>query len=250
MKYAILCLCLMIWFPAKAVVIENSATASALNGLVMLSDNVSDYSLTPVIGNTGLSSSFTNHYRSGNGNVFGLHGAENLGPLFLAAGISFTSTEHYRWQDQYVSGSLVYYGMGIGYTQHFLFERTGDASGYHSMAGDLAFVAENGGYGTELRAVRMNSPDRQIHLTSLAEPYPGVRFATSYVWQKDGFGYFVTASTYDILDELQFQFSWQSEPSRFGAGITIHVEEINIGYGVRTHPDLNLSHSVDIGFSW
>lgn len=233
-----------------AVVTENSASSSALGGLVLLSDNVSDYQLTPVIGNTGLSTSFVNRFGSGNGNVFGIHAAENLGILFWAAGLSFTSTENYRWQDQYVSGSLVYEGVGLGYTQHFIYEKTGTARGDHSLAADLALRAETGGYGTEIRLVRMNSPDRQIHLTTSAELYPGVKTATSYIMEKDEHGYFVTATSYEILDLLQVQFSWQSEPSRFGAGMSLQIDQIRIGYGIRSHPDLKLSHAVDIGIQW
>lgn len=250
MKYSVLSLCLLLWIPALAVVTENSASSAALNGCVLYSDNVSDYQLSPVIGNTGISTSFVNRFGSANGNVFGIHGAENLGVLFMAAGLSFTSTEHYRWQDQYISGSLVYQGMGIGYTQHFLYEKTGNATGHNSLAADLALKAETGGYGTEIRVVRMNSPDRQIHLTTSAELYPGIKTATSYIMQKDEHGYFVTATSYEILSLLRMDFSWQSEPSRFGAGMSLQVEQIRIGYGIRSHPDLKLSHAVDIGIQW
>lgn len=250
MKYSVLGLCLLLCIPALAVLTENSASANALGGLVLLSDNVSDYQLSPVIGNTGLSTSYVNRFGSSNGNVFGIHAAENLGVLFLAAGLSFTSTDNYRWQDQYVSGSLVYAGVGLGYTQHFVYEKTGNAQGYHSLASDLALRAETGGYGTEIRLARMNSPDRQIHLTTSAELYPGIKTATSYILQEDEHGYFVTGTSYKILDLLQVQFSWQSDPSRFGAGISLLSEQFRIGYGIRSHPDLKLSHAVDIGIRW
>lgn len=250
MRHAALLLFLLVWIGMAAVVTENSASSAALNGLVMLSHNVSDYHLTPVIGNTGVSSSFVNRFGSSNGNVFGITGAENLGFLFMAAGINFTSTENYRWQDQFLSASLVYHEMGIGYTQHFLYEKTGDAPGEHGLAYDLAIKAVSGGYGTEMRAVRMNSPDRQLHLTTSAELYPGIDTATSYVWQKNAPGYFITATSYEIIPELEFRFSWQSEPSRFGAGLSFQLDRIYVGYGIRSHPELNLSHSVDIGFQW
>ncbi|HNX36865.1 MAG TPA: hypothetical protein PKI15_00765 [Candidatus Cloacimonadota bacterium] len=234
----------------NAVITENSASLNGLNGITALSTCVSDYALSPVIGVTGFSSSFTSHFGTHNGSVFGLHTAQNLDFLIFAAGFSYTSSSAYRWQDQYMTLALGFQDMGIGYTQHHLYEKVGSGASRHDWVGDIGLKMMYEGYGSEVKMLRMGSKDRQIHLTTMARPYQGVTVATTYVWGPEHETSFATATTYEFFPEFQMQVSWQSDPSRLGIGVRANIGNIELGYAVRTHPELNLTHALDIGVRW
>lgn len=233
-----------------AVVTENSASLNALCGITALSGSVSDYAMSPVIGVSGFSSSFCSHFGSRNGSVFGFHAAANTDILFYAAGISYTSASAYRWQDQYLSLSLGNRNFGLGYTQHYIFERVGNGNTARDWTGDIGFKAIYNGYGSEISLIRIDSPDQEVRLTTVAEPYPGVSVATSYIWERNDETRFATATSYDFDSLFSLQVSWQTNPSRLGFGARVDLSNFELGYSIRTHPDLNLTHAVDIGVRW
>lgn len=44
--------------------------------------------------------------------------------------------------------------------------------------------------------------------------------------------------------------SWQNEPSRLGLAAQLSLSHLHVVYAIRTHPNLQLSHAVDLGYRW
>lgn len=235
-----------------AVVIESTASLSGLNGITMLSSNPADHAFSPLIGSRGISYSLCNNFGTSVANVYGLGVADRAGIFQLASGIRLQSSEDYRWQDQYASLAIMDPGnhVGIGATLHLDYQKAGCAPSTYDWSWDAACKADWGDYGMEFRLIRMDSEDRQLHITAVSRLYSDMAFATTYVWGKNGYASLRTASSYTITDEIILQSSWQSNPSRFGAGLQIKIDKLNLSYAIRTHNELNLTHCFDLGYSW
>jgi hypothetical protein len=51
---------------------------------------------------------------------------------------------------------------------------------------------------------------------------------------------------FDILDNLSALASWSSRPGSFGLGSAFSIGWINLAYAVKTHPDLQWTHSIGL----
>lgn len=247
-------LCLMVllllFCGLDAVLIEPTASLNALNGVTVLSDNVGDYSFSPVIASSGISSSFCNNFSNSNANLYSLVAAERIGYFFVASGISLQSTDGFRWQDHFATLSLAAENFALGVSPHLTYQSTGDNSGTYDWSWDAAFRGEVDGNGTEIRLLRMESEDREVHLTAYTRVNEYFTAATTYIWGPGTKGYVRSAATMRVIPELEFQSSWQNDPSRLGAGIRVYLNDLKFGYSIRTHSDLDLTHSLDLGFNW
>lgn len=250
MKYALFLAFILPCLGLGAVLVESTASLNALNGVTVLSDNVGDYAFSPVITTSGFSSSFCNNFSNSNANLYSLAAAERIGYFFVASGLSFQSTEGFRWQDHYLSVALAAENFALGFSPHLSFQRTGENSGRYDWSWDAAFKAEVDGKGTEVRLLRMDSEDREVHITAYTRVNGIFSGATTYVWGTGTKGYVRSAASMQVMPELVFQTSWQSDPSRLGAGLRITLSELILGYSIRTHSDLDLTHSLDLGFNW
>lgn len=247
-----LCLVVLLSFfcSLNAVLVEPTASLNALNGVTTLSNNAGDYSFSPVIASRGISSSFCNNFGNSAANLYSLVGAERIGYFYVASGLSLQSTEGFRWQDHFVSLSMAAENFALGVSPHLTYQSTGDNAGRYDWSWDAAFRGEVNGYGTEVRLLRMDSEDREVHLTAYERVNELFTVATTYIWGIGTRGYVRSAATMRVIPELEFQSSWQSDPSRLGAGIRVYLNDLKFGYSVRTHDDLDLTHSLDLGFNW
>lgn len=243
-------LAVAIFYPLNGVLTEDSASAAALSGVTALSESVSDFALSPIIPRNGFSFSYHSPFGQSELGTWGFHNAIRSGYWNLAGGLTMLNGDDYRWQDQYLSVALGSREVAIGYTQHLVYDRAGDGAGHYDWQSDAAFGFMGDIYGAEVRYIRMGSPDAQLHLTASTRMAGDVTFATDYVYCPHGKDSYRAASSYNIADVLMFQTSWQSEPARFGFGIRLNIAGANLMYSARTHPTLNLSHAIDIGFSW
>lgn len=232
--------------PLGAVIVETTASASALNGITALSDNVGDYAFSPVIGFTGFSSSLCNNFGSTEANIYSVALAQRLNYFYLYGGVRLQAIDGYHWQDQYMGAAIGNGDYGLGFGAHLDYNNVEE----FDWSWDAALRAEHEGYGTEIKLLRMDSPDREVHLTAITRITCQMSAASTYVWDKTGASSYRVATRVDIMDELQFISSWQSYPSRIGAGINIQINSLRLGYGIRTHEDLNLTHSFDLSFAW
>ena len=233
-----------------AVLVESTASLSALNGITMLSSNVGDFAFSPVIAARGFNTSFHSNFGLAEAGIFSLAAAERLGYFYVAAGADFQILDDFHRQNQFLSLSLGAENFGIGLSQHVAYQRTGEASAVYEWSWDAAFRGEAGGYGSEIRLLRLGSADQEVHLTGLTRVSPEIAVASTYVWGKDGYKSFRTGTSFRIMDILEFYSSWQNNPSRLGAGLSLRIDSVRLGYGIRTHDSLSLSHSFDLGYSW
>ena len=226
-----------------------SASATALGEITQLSDSPADYALSPLIAETGCCVSYLKPFSLADTGVYGVHTAFAKNPFRFATGMLYLDHTGYRWQNGYLCLALASAGWKVGLTQHLVYERISQES-WFTWDNDYALGYENKAYGMELRYNNAHSSDAAFSLTGSTRLDPSAKMASTLTWQNGEPLYYALASVYQIAKPLAFQTSYQSEPSRFGCGIKIAVEGYRLQYAVQTHPELSLSHAVDLGFSW
>lgn len=215
----------------------------------MLSGSVSDFAISPLITGSGFSASWHRPYNIPEATIYGVHNAVVLSPLITATGISYLNHPDYRWQDQYVALSLHFSGLSMGATQHLIFERI-DEEGYYTWDNDLGLSWISGGYGTELLYRHLQSDDAELQVSALTDLGGGTAVCSGYVWRKNADDCYRVGTSTELLPGFLLQSSWQSEPARFGLGCKIMVERWQLMYSLRSHPELSLTHSLDLGIAW
>ena len=51
-----------------------------------------------------------------------------------------------------------------------------------------------------------------------------------------------------VTDYFYVNTGFLTNPSQFSGGVLIKLNQLEIGYGIRTHPDLDMTHA--IGVTW
>jgi hypothetical protein len=54
----------------------------------------------------------------------------------------------------------------------------------------------------------------------------------------------------NITEMLVVNSGFLSNPSQFSAGVVIKMNKKEIGYGLRTHDELDWTHAVGVGYRW
>lgn len=245
--------CLLCWLLAaslSAVVTEDSASSNALSGITLLSHSLSDLNLSPTIPATGAAFSYHFPYSMASCGVYSLNTATALAPFILNSGAGFLEHDDYRWQDFRLGLALHWEGVSLGYSEHLIYEKISTGDSYHTWTGDLALSFRGEEYGTEVKLLRMGTDDSELHLTAGTSFIPEIKCASTYVYAPHGEDSYRFASSYEIADICLLQVSWQNRPPRFGAGLKFRINNLEIMYGLRSHSELNLSHALDLGFSW
>lgn len=247
--YLLLFLLLLCLAPLQALPGEYSASANALNGITMLSQSVADHAISPIIFAGGFTFSRCSPFGLSETTYYGLHNALPLGVMQVATGINYLAHPDYRWQDQYLALQLGSPTFALGATQHLFYEKIGENSWY-TWDNDLAISFLQKGYGTEIRWLHLRGEDSALVLSAQTEFSSASSLCSSYTWRKNEADAYSVASSYQIADVLLLQTSWQSEPARFGIGCKFLIGSFELMYSLRTHPELDLTHSIDIGSSW
>jgi len=238
------------WVAAHADLSEETASANALSGVTALSFSPADRILSPLV--LGSGTVFTYHLPFGDGDtqVWGFHNGSRLSIGHSGFGVSWLSHPDYLWRDHYLSYALGSGDFALGYTQHLLYESFSSGESYYTWSGDLGLGFYGGDYGSEVRWLRIGSEDAQWHFTAITYLSEYSSIATDYVYQEHGKDSVRAASSIGISDLFAIQTSWQSDPPRFGFGTRLKLSYGTFMYAVRTHPEMGLSHSVDVGFTW
>ncbi len=242
----LLLLCLA---PLSALIGEYSASANALNGITMLSQSVADHAISPIVFANGVVFSRHSPFGLGETTYYGWHNAVPTGLMQVSTGINYLAHPDYRWQDQYLSLRLGGTAFALGATQHLFYEKIGDKSWY-TWDNDLALSFMQDGYGTEIRWLHLRGKDTALVLSAQTAFSDDSSLCSSYTYREDGPDCYGVASSYEIAEVLLLQTSWQSEPARFGIGCKFIIGTFELMYSLRTHPELDLTHSIDIGSLW
>jgi len=234
---------------AVAITAEYSASANTLSGITMLSQSVSDFALSPVIGITGVCSTWHKPFSNPETSIYGIHSAFPTANFIIASGINYLNHSDYRWQDEYLSISIHHSGFALGATQHLVYEKIANDSWYN-WNNDFALRYMGETYGSEVRYTSSGSEDAAWVLSAQNKLSPSTTVCSSYTWRKDGDDSYAAASSIQIASPLLLQTSWQSDPARFGMGLKFIINKLELMYGIRSHPELNLTHSIDLGYCW
>lgn len=233
-----------------AEISEDSASLSALSGVTALAVNPSDRILSPVALIDG--SSFSYHLPFGDADtaLWGFHNGNNLWLGHTGFGVSWMAHPHYTWRDHYLSYAIGIRDFALGYTQHLIYEGFSTGEAYYNWEGDLGLIANYSDYGMEIRWLRMASRDAQWHFTAITNLSDNSNIATDYVYVPHGTCSFRTAAKVGLSEMLTLMSSWKNEPASFGFGIRMGLSASSITYAIHTHPELNLSHSLEICYLW
>jgi len=229
---------------------EDAASASALSGVTALSESPSDRILSPLVMANGAVFCYHLHFHDADTQLWGFHNGNRLGLGHGGFGVSWMGHPDYNWRDHYLSYALGYQDFALGYTQHLLYESFSTGETYYSWQGDLGIAFGSGDYGSEVRWLRIGTEDAQWHFTAITRLTDYSSVATDYVYQMHGKDSVRAASSIWVGKILLLQTSWQSEAPRFGFGVKLMLPHGSIMYAIRTHPELDLSQSLEIGFAW
>ncbi len=249
MRRALLGCLWLLALPLGALIPQTSASAAALAGITLLSESVADFQLSPALTHTGIVASAQLPYADPVSASYSLNAAQRFKFLVASAGARHTGDADFNAQDLRLGLCLNFEGLAAGYSQHLLRESSGGQS-VPSWFGDAALAWRGHSYGYEARLMRIGREDTELHLSASARIVEGVMAATSYVHTRSGPDGYRLATSIELGENLVLQSSWQSSPHRFGAGLHFRLEGWDLMYAVRTHPDLRLSHSLDLGWSW
>jgi len=252
LKRLILLLVPMLSLLSASVVnyLEHSPAANALSGITLLSDSVADYSLSPTIGHTGISTFYHRPFNMSEIAVVGFATAAARNRFILAGGSTYLHHSDYSWHNPFLSAAYHYYGIALGISGHMVYDSVKDVDSEYDFSYDLAARYSHKDYGAELKFLRVGSSDEQLTISMKAALSEGVYTATSYVYESGGKDYFRAGIQTDINQYLSVYGSWQNEPNRFGLGAKLGIEPWSLIYSLRTHPQLDLSHAIALQRNW
>ena len=233
-----------------ASVLENSATANALNGITLLSDSVADYALSPVIGETGIATYYHRPYGTTEIAVLGFGVAAARNRFIFSGGTSYLHHSDYSQHNPYLNLSFNYYGISIGSSGHMLYDSVQEKDSRYDFSWDAGAKYCYRDYGAEVKIIRIGSIDEQLDISMKAALSEGILTSTSYVCETGGYDFFRAGMTTEINKYLSVYGSWQNEPNRFGFGFRFGIEPWSLMYSIRTHPELDVSHSVALDINW
>lgn len=235
--------------PLLAVLSEYSASANSLSGITSLSSSVADYTLSPVLNSTGIAATWHKPFNVSASTIYGLHTAFPVQKVIVASGINYLNHPDYRWQDEYLCIAFNLPYMVLGATQHLVYEKIGKES-WFSWDNDAAIKVQGSNYGLELRYLRVWTDNAAFVVSALSRLSDSASVSTAYTWRRDGDGCYAFATNYQIVPAFILLSSWQSEPARVGIGAKFDTGKVSLLYGIRSHTELDLTHSIDLEVSW
>ncbi|HNW24534.1 MAG TPA: hypothetical protein PLE33_02240 [Candidatus Cloacimonas sp.] len=243
--FTLLCRCSFL----SCITTENSASANALSGITILSVSPADFSLSPVIGKSGICFSWHQPFGVKDISVYGLHSAFPIKPLLIATGIDYLAHPDYRWQDEYLALSASFSAFSIGATQHLLYEKIEDQV-WFTWKSDFAIAYKEKNFAGEIRCNDISSSNKALTLSAAVTAAENTTIASAYSFLPEEKDCYALASSFAVAKPILIQCSWQSAPARFGLGLKVLTGNWNLMYAVRTHTELGLTHLVDLGYAW
>jgi len=250
MRKALIFLSIFLIGALSATLVEYSPTANALNGITLLSDSVTDYSLSPVLALTGISSFYQRPFNTSEIAVLGFGVAAARNRFIFAGGTTYLHHSDYSWHNPFLNLSYNYYGISVGTSGHMVYDSVQDEDSRYDFSWDLGARYGYKDYGAEVKIIRIGSEDEQLAISMKAELSEGIGTSTSYVYETGGNDFFRAGLHTEINKYLAVFGSWQNEPNRFGFGLRFGIEPWSLMYSIRTHPQLDVSHGISLDIDW
>lgn len=244
----VLLLCCAASLPA--LVSEDTAATSALSGITQISDSVGACLLSPLIPVSGISFSSQIPFGMADCAVYTLNAASAIQPVRVNFGASILDQGDYRWQDLRLGAAASLRDFSFGVAGHLILESFSSGKSYQRWSPDCAVGWNQAPWSAELRCLRLGADDGQYQLGASYQITPDLTTAAAYALLPGGKDTVRVASVCRIGKLVRLQCSWQNAPARFGAGASLRLGITDIAYSIRTHPDLNLTHSLDLCLYW
>ena len=245
-----LLLCLFLTSALYAGPLELTPSANALNGITLLSDDPGDCYLSPCLGVAGSSSYYFRPYNTPEIKVFGFCGANTIGSFTFAAGTNYISHPDYVCHNPFLNAAVDVGVLSVGATAHMISDCVQDEDAHLDFSYDLGACFSHGDSALELKALRLGSSEKQLCFTTAGSIAEAIIPSLSYVYEpeyKDCLRFGLKTTIHPLLT---LDGSWQSEPNRFGLGIGLTLDAWNLYYGLRTHPELNISQGIALTWDW
>ncbi len=235
--------------PSYLSALECSASANALNGIVSISESVADYSISPLIGSSGLEVSYFTPFSISEIQTFGIYSAYRGNHSIITSGISYLMHDDYKWQDNFAGFSLNWDSISLGATQHLTMDYIRDSGTEYEFSTDIGCRIGCDVVYTDLVWQRGFSDNAKYYASLSANPVKGSVVSVAYT-RGENDRIFGVAGKHRISPALQIISSWQNNPARLGVGIELKLSRLKVLYSIRTHPELNMSHAIDLGYEW
>jgi len=244
-------LLILLLFPTlNAIITLDTASTNALSGITILSNSIADFALSPNISNTGIAFSAHIPFGMTDCTVYCLNTATQFNPFILSTGIAHLDQGDYRNQDYFLGLAFHYKNLTLGYTEHLQYEKISTGNSYHTWLSNVALTYSCPEYGAEIKSLHLTSSDEEWHISAMVKIIDEVYGAGSYVYIPNYEDNYRIATSIKLNEPLSLLVSWQNTPSQFGMGIKLKIKRGELTYAIRTHSELNLSHSLDLGFNW
>lgn len=241
---------LFLFSPLNAIITMDTASINALSGITIISNSVSDFALSPNISTTGIA--FSAHIPFGMTDcaVYSLNTSTQFNHFILSTGIAHLDQSDYRNQDYFLGLAFHYQNLTLGYAEHLQYEKISTGNSYHTWLCNAAITYSCPEYGAEIKSLHLTSSDEEWHISAMVKIIDEVYGAGSYVYVPNYEDNYRIATSIKLNEPLSLLVSWQNTPSQLGMGIKLKIKRGELTYAIRTHPELNLSHSLDLGFNW
>jgi hypothetical protein len=229
---------------------EYSASANALSGITLLSDSVADYSLSPIMQISGLSTFYNRPFNSSTVSILGLHNAIKRNQLFAAVGTSYLHHEDYVKHNPYLNVHYRWRGISFGATGHLFYDTVGSDDAQTDFSYDLGAGFAHDGYAAELKLLRAGLDSEQLCFDIKGRLSPELDAALSYVDESHHEDYLRVGLKLKLHEIITLYGSWQNEPNHFGMGLRVNPGSWSLMYSIRTHTALDPTHAISLDIPW
>jgi len=232
-----------------------SSMHNATSGLSLIHSTPSSSAVNPAVFYSGLESSATQLFGLSELPYYNLHAGYSFGQLKLHLGQSYLDHELYKEGSTQLSLNYKWRSLSMGIGLRRLYNKVQgyqEASVFLTDAG-IMWQFDNISSALAVRNIAQTkflglSLPLTILLESCYQFTSKSRIAVGLEKQDDFDFSFKFAAKYQPYALLSILAGYQFEPDRIGLGTLFHLKRFKLGYSVRTHQYLDLTHYVSIGY--
>ena len=235
--------------PLFAVHFQSNPSAEALGGLTILSQSLLDAQHSPLVAESGWALAYQLLYGMPEISVYTAATAFDSGAFHFSIGSSYLNHHDYQDFRPWLNGAYQFRDTALALGLNAAFDSITAGGSRHDFGLSPAIRQELWGGAIELGSRQIFSPSSEYDLSVKSPPLMQSSLAFGYTFRSEG-GQIKSAFATQLFPALDLAASWQSNPGRFGIGLFIKAKSWKIGYGLRSHPRLNYSHSFSLESCW
>ena len=252
-KYLILSLLfslgMVLCLNAQSILLSDmTPSATALNGLTIVCESASDNGINPTTAASGSTTYYINPFSLNKVSVYGLHTSQWISVAKVAAGTAYLNSTEYIHSDYYINMGVCLSGITLGYTRHWIFTKVDEDEDIQT--GDDWGLRYDYVTGAAEAIYRQSGNEDEFAMNALWRISNDLNLGGGILLDSDREKSYRFGTSFTIGNALILLSSWQSNPSRLGFGIKLHLESSDLTYAIRTHNELSSTHAVEFGYRW